>query len=1057
MTTSLTDEYFRLSREYVNKYGEKTILLMQVGSFFECYSKADAGGNIADANMREFCTVCDLNTSITNGRCMAGFPFTCNFRDYSLERYVKKMQDRGYTIVVYVQDGQGASVTRSLYCIYSPGTFFSSDSAVLSNNTSCFWIQRVKVGLTANKKIIMGMSNIDIYTGKSACFEIESELNPRHNQTTYDELERFVSSFRPSEVIIISNLSINEIEDIKNYANISSTTNAIHWIDLNESSNGERAEQHLDPHPFLVQAKNAEKQTYRKEVLGKFFSFHVCNAIFQNYSMYEFAVQAYTFLLHFVYEHNPNLTSKIEEPEFENRSDRMVLANHTLEQLNIIDSKGLSGSSAGSYSSVFRLLNKCKTPMGSRRFYYRLLHPSFHVGTIQREYDITEYVLKYEEEEGNNRDKKMKMNKNINYIQWRTALENIKDIEKLHRKIQLGKIYPNSLYVLYTNLQMILQLYDGVKCDETLLKYFRADADPERITKMCEEIMKKMESCFFIDRCRCIDSLDFDLSYKDCFVRPGVSKDLDSTYIMNEDGCSILEAIRAHCNDLIAIGEKKGDKKGDDKKGDDKKGENKDKEKEFVKRHETEKSGYSIQTTERRSKLLLEQIGKKIKAKEHVSKLEYDSIDKCKNNEGCKKTVDFDLSALQFVKAGSSAVTFVHEALSSVCASISETRNKIRDEIGLVFHTFVYELKEYQESFQTLVSFITDMDLIQNQAYIARKYKYCKPVISKGQDNGSYVDAKDIRHCLIERMNEDEIYVTNDISLGLKERGMLLYGTNAVGKTSMIRALGICIIMAQAGLYVPCSSFAYRPYTNIMTRILGNDNLFKGMSTFAVEMSELRVILKCADQNSLILGDELCSGTEIDSAISIFVAGLQKLHALKSCFVFATHMHEIVDYEEIAEMDKLVTKHMAVTYDRERDMLIYDRKLRDGAGPSMYGLEVCKSLHLPDDFLKMANAIRLKYRDKKQVGDLNFKPSHFNAHKVKGLCELCKKEVGEEVHHLQHQKEADVTDYIQHFHKNHRANLLTVCESCHLKMHESDDQYKRVFTTGESGYALSKI
>jgi DNA mismatch repair protein MutS len=1028
MSASLTDEYFRLSREYVNKYGEKTILLMQVGSFFECYSKADAGGNIADSNMREFCTVCDLNTSITNGRCMAGFPFTCNFRDYSLERYVKKMQDCGYTIVVYVQDGQGANVTRSLYCIYSPGTFFSSDSMVLSNNTSCFWIQRLKIGV--NKKIIMGMANIDIYTGKSTCFEYESELNPRHNQTTYDELERFVSSFRPSEVIIISNLSINEIEDIKNYANISSITNAVHCIDLNQS-NGEKMEQQ---HPFLTQAKNAEKQTYRKEVLGKFFSFHVCTAIFQNYSRYEFAVQAYTFLLHFVYEHNPNLTSKIEEPEFENRSDRMVLANHTLEQLNIIDSKGLSECGSGSNSSVFRLLNKCKTPMGSRRFYYRLLHPSFHVGTIQREYDITEYVLK-----------------NESYMKWRSALENIKDIEKLHRKIQMGKIYPNSLYILYTNLQMISQMYDGVNFDKTLLKYLHADSNPERITKICNELMKKMESCFYIERCKSVDSFDFDLSYKDCFVKPGVSKDLDSTYIMNEDGCSILEAIRAHCNDLIAIGEKKVDKKGD-KKYD-------SKDKEFVKRHETEKSGYSIQTTERRSKLLLEQIAKRMKAKEHITKLEYESIDKCNNHEDCKKTFDFDLSALQFVKAGSSAVTFVHEALSGVCASISETRNKIRDEIGLVFHKFVCELKEYQESFQTLVSFITDLDLIQNQAYIARKYKYCKPTIDVrevGQEE-SYVDAKDIRHCLIERMNEDEIYVTNDISLGLKERGMLLYGTNAVGKTSMIRALGICVIMAQAGLYVPCSAFTYRPYTNIMTRILGNDNLFKGMSTFAVEMSELRVILKCADQNSLILGDELCSGTEIDSAISIFVAGLQKLHALKSCFVFATHMHEIVDYEEIAQMDKLVTKHMAVTYDRERDMLIYDRKLRDGAGPSMYGLEVCKSLHLPDDFLKMANAIRLKYRDKKQTGDLNFKPSHFNAHKVKGLCELCKKEVGEEVHHLQHQREADSNDYIQHFHKNHRANLLTVCESCHLKMHETGQQYKRVFTTGENGYALSKI
>lgn len=1045
---SLTDEYFRISREYVIKYGQKTILLMQVGSFFECYSKADATGNIADVNMKEFCTVCDLNTSITNGRCMAGFPFTCNFRDYSLERYVKKMQDRGYTIVVYVQDGQGANTTRSLYCIYSPGTFFSSDSAILSNNTSCFWIQRVKVGGT-NKKIIMGMSNIDVYTGKSTCFEVESELNPRHVQTTYDELERFVSSFRPSEVIMISNLSASEVEDIKNYANIASTTSAVHWIDLNAAAKGE----HLDPHPFLVQAKNAEKQTYRKEVLGKFFSFHVCSAIFQNYSAYEFAIQAYTFLLHFVYEHNPNLTSKIEEPEFENRSDRMVLANHTLEQLNIIDSKGLSGSAAGSNSSVFRLLNKCKTPMGSRRFYYRLLHPSFNVKTIQREYDITEYVLK-----NDIKNESMNAASSSMYMSWRSALENIKDVEKLHRKIQMGKICPNSLYILYTNLQMISQMYDGVKRDTTLLKYFRADADPERITKMCDEIIKQIESRFYIERCKSVDSLDFDLSYRDCFVKPGVSKDLDSTYIMNEDGCSILEAIRAHCNDLIAIGEKKGDKKCD------KKDDNKEKEKEFVKRHETEKSGYSIQTTERRSKLLLEQIGKRIKAKEHVCKLEYESIDKCNNHEDCKKTFDFDLSTLQFVKAGSSAVTFVHESLSSVCASISETRNKIRDEIGLVFHKFVCELKEYQESFQTIVSFITDMDLIQNQAYIARKFKYCKPTIDVGKDKGqegheesSYVDAKDIRHCLIERMNEDEIYVTNDISLGVKERGMLLYGTNAVGKTSMIRALGICIIMAQAGLYVPCSAFTYRPYTNIMTRILGNDNLFKGMSTFAVEMSELRVILKCADQNSLILGDELCSGTEIDSAISIFVAGLQKLHAVKSCFVFATHMHEIVDYEEIAQLDQLTTKHMAVTYDRERDVLIYDRKLRDGAGPSMYGLEVCKSLHLPDDFLKMANAIRLKYRDKNRAGDLSFKPSHFNAHKVKGVCELCKKEVGEEVHHLQHQKEADTNDYIQHFHKNHRANLLTVCESCHLKMHETGQQYKRVFTTGKDGYALSKL
>jgi len=1035
---SLTDEYFRLSGEYAHKYGTRTILLMQVGSFFECYSKTDSVGNITDANMKEFCSACDLNCSITNGRCMAGFPFSCNFRDYSLERYVKKMQELGYTIIVYVQDGQGSNTTRSLHCIYSPGTFFSNDSdsvvCCLSNNTCCFWIERVNIG-SIGSKIIIGMSNIDIYTGRTTCFEYESEINARHNQTTYDELERFISSFQPNEVIIISNLSANDIQDIINFANIRACANPIHLVDMQSAPQS---------HPFYIQAKNCQKQTYRKEMLGKFFSFHICNSIFQSYSAYEFAIQSFTFLLHFIHEHNPHLTHKIIEPEFENKSDRMVLANHTLEQLNIIDAFD-SGSkmTSGKYSSVYRLLNHCKTPMGARRFYYRLLHPSFNVAVIQREYDITEYILGLSDAD---------TTKSKKYLNWRVALENVKDVEKLHRKIYLGKIYPKSLHILYTSLEIINEMYEGVKCDQTLLKYVNADACPERITEFCVKMKKEIDSHFIIEKCKNIDSLDFDLKYEDCFIQPGVSKELDATFIAHEDGFSIFEAIRAHCNDLIALGEKTAAG---------------GKEKEFVKRHETEKLGLSIQTTDRRSKILLDQIAKRVKAKQCVSTLSYKSID-C----AALKTFDFDLSLLQFVKAGNSTVTFIHEKIHSVCSSISQTRGKIRDEIGVVFGAFVGSLKEHQESFQTVISFVTDVDLMQNQAHVACTYKYCKPTIStnekvqahaKTQNKGSFVDARDIRHCLIEQINEDELYVCNDISLGLSERGMLLYGTNAVGKTSLIRAIGICIIMAQAGLYVPCSAFTYSPYTNIMTRILGNDNLFKGMSTFAVEMSELRVILKCADKNSLILGDELCSGTEIDSAISIFVAGLQKLHALKSCFIFATHMHEIVDYEEIAQMQDdgsggvggLVTKHMAVTYDRAHDVLIYDRKLRDGAGPSMYGLEVCKSLHLPDDFLKMANDIRLKYRNKKQTGDLNFKQSHFNAHKIKGICELCKQNLGEEVHHLQHQKEADEANFIQHFHKNHPANLMTVCESCHLKMHGTgDQQFRRVLTTGADGYIL---
>ena len=127
-------------------------------------------------------------------------------------------------------------------------------------------------------------------------------------------------------------------------------------------------------------------------------------------------------------------------------------------------------------------------------------------------------------------------------------------------------------------------------------------------------------------------------------------------------------------------------------------------------------------------------------------------------------------------------------------------------------------------------------------------------------------------------------------------------------------------------------------------------------------MSELRTILTISDKNSLILGDELCSGTESDSALSIFTAGSRNACTITTApFLFATHFHEINNYDEIKSLNKLKMMHMAVTYSPEKDVLIYDRKLRDGPGESMYGLEVCKSLHLPDDFLQRAHDVRMKY------------------------------------------------------------------------------------------------
>jgi DNA mismatch repair protein MutS len=360
----------------------------------------------------------------------------------------------------------------------------------------------------------------------------------------------------------------------------------------------------------------------------------------------------------------------------------------------------------------------------------------------------------------------------------------------------------------------------------------------------------------------------------------------------------------------------------------------------------------------------------------------------------------------------------------------------------LIAETYLQVLSELEDKYfhdiANISSYIAKLDVLVTKTHTAKKYNYCKPVINTEAIKAGFV-ATDMRHCLIEHLQQDEIYVPNDISIGDVDScdGILLYGTNAVGKTSLIRSIGVSIIMAQTGMYVPCSSFVYKPYTAIFSRILGNDNIFKGLSTFAVEMSELRVILKLADENSLILGDELCSGTEMQSALSIFVAGLLELNKKNSSYIFATHFHEIVNYEEIVQIDRLSKMHMEVLYDREQDMLIYNRKLKDGSGPQIYGLEVCKSLHLDVAFLEKAYEIRNKYNPETH-GTLSNKQSTYNAKKIKGICEMCKENIGEDVHHLQHQQDANEDGFINTFHKNHKANLITVCEKCHHALHDNE-------------------
>ena len=146
-------------------------------------------------------------------------------------------------------------------------------------------------------------------------------------------------------------------------------------------------------------------------------------------------------------------------------------------------------------------------------------------------------------------------------------------------------------------------------------------------------------------------------------------------------------------------------------------------------------------------------------------------------------------------------------------------------------------------------------------------------------------------------------------------------------------------------------------------------------------------------------------------------------------------------------------KHLTVTYNKETSKLVYDRKLKDGPGNSMYGLEVCKSLKLPSAFLDRAHEIRRKY-NKLNESILLKDGSRYNSKKVSIKCELCERE-SNEVHHLMPQKDANNNGYINSFHKNHLGNLLSVCEGCHDKIHNENLKYVKKRTS--DGYELIKV
>jgi DNA mismatch repair protein MutS len=411
----------------------------------------------------------------------------------------------------------------------------------------------------------------------------------------------------------------------------------------------------------------------------------------------------------------------------------------------------------------------------------------------------------------------------------------------------------------------------------------------------------------------------------------------------------------------------------------------------------------------------------------------YISITKKRYDNAYKKNKSYMGSFDKKITTNNNNYKLTSKEIEKASSTIEDIQNKMQIIVSKAYLIFLENfINLNKKSLDLIIRNLTELDINCCNARNSIDYCYHKPSIDTSINN-SFVKTENLRHPIIERVITDIEYIGNDISLN--QNGILLYGINASGKSSFMKAIGLSIIMAQSGMFVPATSFIYSPYNHIMTRISGNDNIYKGMSSFIVEMTELRNILQRADENSLIIGDEICCGTEAISGISIVSSSINELINKKASFIFTSHLHELTSISIIKDKinKNLFIYHMHINI--EDGKIIYERKLREGQGSNIYGIDVCKSLDMPMNFMKNAELIRKEIQGL-TTAIVNTKSSLYNSSCIMDICDICKEKKATETHHINYQINADKNGNFSNFNKNNVHNLVSICEECHKKEHQ---------------------
>lgn len=264
---------------------------------------------------------------------------------------------------------------------------------------------------------------------------------------------------------------------------------------------------------------------------------------------------------------------------------------------------------------------------------------------------------------------------------------------------------------------------------------------------------------------------------------------------------------------------------------------------------------------------------------------------------------------------------------------------------------------------QMLSDIVAFIDVIFSLSKLSFKNNYCKPELN----NTGILKIINGRHPVIEKfLNSSNEFISNNTDIGQKDNLIqIITGPNMSGKSTYIRQIALIVIMAQMGCFVPADSANISVVDKIFTRIGACDNLFKGESTFMVEMKEVNNILKYSTKNSLLILDEVGRGTSTYDGLSLAWSIVEYIAKnIKSKTFFATHYHELIDLEN--KFSEIKNKHIEVYEDCENDNIVFLRKIISGGANKSYGIAVAKLAGLPFEVIERAKVI-LSQIEKKEV------------------------------------------------------------------------------------------